>query len=120
MTPHFESGPLAETDEPPRIVQLPSPVNSVAVAGDGEIVAAGADSVVRFLSADGTIRASVDLATNPVIGLALSPDGRRVAAATVAGTVAMIDRGAAKVAFSLVGPGLPVWSPPSGRTEPNC
>ena len=102
--------PLAETDEPPRIVQLPSPVNSVAVAGEGEIVAAGADSVVRFLSADGTIRASVDLATNPVIGLALSPDGRRVAAATVAGTVAMIDRGAAKVAFSLVGPGLPVWS----------
>ncbi|MBO1021720.1 c-type cytochrome [Methylobacterium sp. SD274] len=101
---------LAETDEPPRIVQLPSPVNSVAVAGEGEIVAAGADSVVRFLSADGTIRASVDLATNPVIGLALSPDGRRVAAATVAGTVAMIDRRAAKVAFSLVGPGLPVWS----------
>ncbi|KQP12132.1 c-type cytochrome [Methylobacterium sp. Leaf93] len=102
--------PLAETDEPPRIVQLPSPINALAVTPDGEIAAAGADSVVRFLSEDGTIRTSVDLATNPVIGLAVSPDGRRVAAATVAGTVALIDSRAAKVAFSLVGPGLPVWS----------
>lgn len=102
--------PLAETDEPPRVVQLPSPINALAVTPDGEIAAAGADSVVRFLSEDGAIRASVDLATNPVIGLAVSPDGRRVAAATVAGTVALIDKSAAKVAFSLVGPGLPVWS----------
>ncbi|KQP42279.1 hypothetical protein ASF34_10660 [Methylobacterium sp. Leaf106] len=102
--------PLAETDEPPRIVQLPSPINALAVTPDGEIAAAGADSVVRFLSEDGAIRASVDLATKPVIGLAVSPDGRRVAAATVAGTVALIDKSAAKVAFSLVGPGLPVWS----------
>lgn len=102
--------PLTDTEGPPRIVQLPSPINAVAVTQDGEIAAAGADSVVRFLSEDGTIRASVDLETNPVIGLALSPDGRRVAAATVAGTVALIDRRSAKVAFSLVGPGLPVWS----------
>ncbi len=102
--------PLTDAEGPPRIVQVPSPINAVAVTQDGEIAAAGADSVVRFVSEDGAVRASVDLATNPVIGLAVSPDGRRVAAATVAGTVALIDRSAAKVAFSLVGPGLPVWS----------
>ncbi|MFD1302709.1 c-type cytochrome [Methylobacterium marchantiae] len=110
--------PVSDSEGPPRIVQLPSPVNGVIVAGDGEIAAAGADSVVRFLSEEGTLRASVDLGTNPVIGLASSPDGRRVAAATVAGTVAMIDRATATVAFSLVGPGLPVWSlafRPDGR-----
>ncbi len=102
--------PLVDAADPPLVVQLPSPINSVVVMSDGEIAAAGADSIVRFLAADGSIRASVDLATNPVIGLASSPDGQRVAAATVAGTVAMIHRLTAKVEFNLVGPGLPVWS----------
>jgi cytochrome c len=60
----------------------------------------------------------VEPQSSPVIGLALSPDGTRIAAATVAGSVAMIDRAGAKVLFNLVGPGLPVWSlafRPDGR-----
>lgn len=102
--------PGAEAEGPPRTLQMPSPVNALAVAQDGEIAAAGADSTVRFLKEDGAIRASVDLGTNPVIGLAWAPDGRRIAAATVGGTVAFIERDTARIAFSLVGPGLPVWS----------
>ncbi len=37
----------------PQIVTLPTPLNTVAVAPDGEIVTAGADGKVYFLAADG-------------------------------------------------------------------
>jgi len=102
----------------PLIVTLPSPLNSVATAADGEIVTAGADSLVRIIRPDGTVRASVELSSTPVIALALAPDGARIAAATIAGAVAVIDRAGAEVLFNLVGPGLPVWSlafRPDGR-----
>ncbi len=40
----------------------------------------------------------------------MSPDGTLVAAAGIRGSVAIIDRAARKLARTLVGPGLPVWS----------
>jgi cytochrome c len=89
---------------------LPSPLNSVAVAPDGEIVAAGATGKVFFLSPKGEMRAEVEASATPVIQVALSPDGKLVAAAGVRGSVAVIDREARKLARTLIGPGLPVWS----------
>lgn len=97
-------------DAPPQVVSLGAPLNTVAVAGDGEIVTAGADSIVRILDPEGRVRATAELTPNPVIAVSLSPDGTRIAAATVAGAVAMIARADAKILFHLVGPGLPVWS----------
>ncbi len=94
----------------PAVHQLPTPLNAVAVAPDGEIAAAGADGIVRILKADGAIRAEVETGPRPVIALGLSPDNARLAAATVGGSVAVIERASAKPLFSLVGPGLPVWS----------
>jgi cytochrome c len=94
----------------PASLTLPTPLNAVAVAPDGEIAAAGADGVVRLLDSGFRIRAEIETQGTPVIALALSPDGRRVAAASVRGSVTLIDRAAAKAAFTLVGPGLPVWS----------
>ncbi|MDB5512863.1 MAG: cytochrome c class, partial [Enterovirga sp.] len=85
---------------------------------DGEIAAGGADGTVRLLKPDGSSRAEVELPRGPVIALAASPDGTRIAAAMVAGSVAVIDRAAEKILFHLVGPGLPVWSiawRPDGR-----
>ncbi|GJE46960.1 c-type cytochrome [Methylobacterium soli] len=102
--------PRAGEDEPARIVTLPSPLNTVAAARDGEIVTAGADSVLRILRPDGSVRVALELAPNPVIAVALSPDGTRIAAATIGGAVAVVDRASAKSVFNLVGPGLPVWS----------
>ncbi len=102
----------------PVIVTLPSTLNAVATAPDGEIATAGADGIVRLLKADGTLRAAIELPRGPVIALASSPDGSRIAAATVVGTVAVIDRAEARILFHLVGPGLPVWSlayRPDGR-----
>ena len=92
------------------VATLPAPLNAVAAAPDGEIVTAGADGVVRLLDAGLRPRAEIETGGKPVIALALSPDGRRIAAASVGGSVAIIDRAAARIAYTLVGPGLPVWS----------
>ena len=46
----------------------------------------------------------------PVIALAVSGDGKFVAAAGIRGSVAVIERGPRTLARTLVGPGLPVWS----------
>jgi cytochrome c len=89
---------------------LPSPLNAVVVAPDGEIVAAGADGKVYFLSAQGDLRGELQASPTPVIALAISSDGTLVAAAGIRGSVAIIERKTRKLEHTLVGPGLPVWS----------
>ena len=94
----------------PIVTTLPTPLNAVVVAPDGEIVTAGADGHVYFLSATGELRGDVRAGETPVIALAISPDGAMLAAAGIRGSVAIIDRAGRKLARTLVGPGLPVWS----------
>jgi len=89
---------------------LPTPLNAVAVAPDGEIVAAGANGKVYFLLPGGETVAEVEASPTPVIAIAVSPDGNFVAAAGIRGSVAVIERKTRKLARTLVGPGLPVWS----------
>jgi cytochrome c len=89
---------------------LPTPLNTVAVAPDGEIVTAGADGKVYFLSPRGKTLAAIDVSPTPIISVAISDDGKLIAAAGLRGSVAVIDRQARKVANTLIGPGLPVWS----------
>jgi cytochrome c len=104
---------------PPTIETVAAPLNAVAVATDGEIVAAGADGVVYFVSAAGEVRGEVKAASDPIIALAISADGTLVAAAGTRGAVAIIDRSNRTLARTLVGPGLPVWSAaflPDGHT----
>jgi len=101
------------------VATLPSPLNSVVVAPDGEILCAGADGKVYVLSRTGELRASIAAGETPIIALAISRDGALVAAAGIRGAVAVIERGGRKVAHTLVGPGLPVWSAaflPDNRT----
>ena len=103
----------------PTIVTVPSPLNSVAVAPDGEIVTGGADGKIYFLSPAGGLRGEVAASETPIIAIAVSPNGALVAAAGVRGSVAIINRVTRKVARTLVGPGLPVWSAaflPDNRT----
>ena len=94
----------------PTVVTLPTPLNTVAVAPDGEIMAAGADGKVYFLSPAGQLRGEVSAQTTPVIAIAVSKDGALVAAAGIRGSVAIIERASRTIARTLVGPGLPVWS----------
>ena len=97
-------------DKSVAVRHLPTPLNTVAVAPDGEIVTAGANGKVYFLSPQGEVRADVEASKTPIIQVAVSPDGRLVAAAGIRGSVAVIDRKARKLERTLVGPGLPVWS----------
>ena len=92
------------------IVTLAVPLNSVAVAPDGEIASGGADGKVYFYSANGEARGIAEAAPTPIIAVVVSPDGKRVAAAGIRGSVAIIDRATRKLEHTLVGPGLPVWS----------
>jgi cytochrome c len=94
----------------PLVTTLPTPLNAAVVAPDGEIITAGADGSVYFLSAKGERRGSLRVGETPIIALAISRDGRTIAAAGVRGTVSIIDRAARKLERTLVGPGLPVWS----------
>jgi len=100
--------PLAGGAETIRTVT--SPLNAVAVAPDGEIVAAGADGKLYFLSAQGEPRGEAQASPTPIIALALSSDGKLAAAAGIRGSVAILDRASRQVLRTLVGPGLPVWS----------
>ena len=94
----------------PTVIAMPSPLNAVAVGGDGEIVAGGADGKLYFLSAAGAAAGEIAAGPKPVISIAISPDGALVAAASIGGSVAVIDRKTRSLARTLVGPGLPVWS----------
>jgi cytochrome c len=95
---------------PPLVALLPSALNAVAVAPDGEIIAAGADGKVYFLSPAGERRDMIDASSTSITSLAISLAGERVAAASIGGSVAIIDRRTRMRARILTGPGPPVWS----------
>jgi len=110
--------PLPEP-APPIVTELAAPLNAVTVAPDDEIAAAGADGQVYFLSRDGEARGAVAASPAPVVALAISRDGSRLAAASANGAVAIIDRKARSLTQMLAGSGMPVWSVaflPDGRT----
>lgn len=94
----------------PTVVAMPSPLNAVAVSGDGEIATGGADGKLYFLTGAGAAVGEIAAGPKPVISIAISPDGALVAAASIGGSVAVIDRKTRSLARTLVGPGLPVWS----------
>jgi cytochrome c len=94
----------------PSVVALPSPLNAVAVARSGSVVAAGATGKVYFLSAGGDLKGEAEAAATPIIALAISGDGKLVAASTARGAVAIIDLASRKLERTLVGPGMPAWS----------
>jgi len=94
----------------PRAVLLPTPLNAVVVAPDGDIIAAGADGKVYFLTPSGDRRDTIQAAPRPITFLAISHNGEFIAAASMDGSIAIIDRRTRTVAHRLVGPGPPVWS----------
>jgi cytochrome c len=100
----------SERQGPPVVATLATPLNALAVAPDGEIIAAGADGKVYFLSSTGKPLASIAAMSSPIVALSLSNDGEHIAAASIGGPIALIKRNSRLVERSLIGPGLPAWS----------
>src|SRR3984893_6465005 len=96
--------------ETPTVIAMPSPLNAVAIGGNGEIATGGADGKLYLLTGAGAAAGEIAAGPRPLISIAISPDGALVAAASVGGSVAVIDRKTHALARTLVGPGLPVWS----------
>lgn len=94
----------------PSIVTLPAPLNSVIVAEDGEIAAAGADGKIYFLNGEGKPDGEIALGSLPVVSMALSKDGVMIAAADIRGAVAIMERKGRHLARKLVAADRPVWS----------
>jgi cytochrome c len=94
----------------PRVVTLPAPLNTVAVAPGGDIVTASATGSVYFLSPQGELKGEVEAAVAPIVALAISGDGKLVAASSVRGSVAIIELASRSLQRLLVGSGLPAWS----------
>jgi cytochrome c len=94
----------------PHVVVLPSPLNALTVAPDGEIMIGGADGKMRFLTSEGQETGEVQVGATPIIALAISPDATLIAAAAIRGDVAVIERKARSIARTLADPGWPVWS----------
>ena len=102
--------PLPNSAEPPQVIALPAPLNAVAIAQDNEILAAGADGRIYFVSSVGKPENAVEAQPTPIVSLAVSPDGRLIAASSIRGSIAIIDQASRMLSRTLVGPGLPVWS----------
>ncbi|MDB5642535.1 MAG: c-type cytochrome [Hyphomicrobiales bacterium] len=101
-----------------RIMRLPAALNALAVSRAGDIATGGADGSLFLLSPDGALRATIEAAEAPIIALAFTPDGARIAAASPRGAVSLFETASGKLLFTLNGPGLPVWSlafTPDGR-----
>src|SRR5260370_13444658 len=97
-------------DDTPLIAVLPTSLNAVAIAPDGEIVTAGADGKIYALSVTGDRRSDIAAESAPIVAIALSGDGRRIAAAGIRGSITILDRAARRIERTLIGPGTPVWS----------
>lgn len=97
-------------DGSPEIVAMPAPLNALAIAPDGEIVTGAADGKLRMMTADGKENGEVMVGASPIVALAISQDGVLIAAGTIDGTVAIVDRKARNVMRTLAGFGAPVWS----------
>ena len=99
-----------DQDAAATIVTLPTPLNAVAVAADGEIIAGGASGSLYFVTPAGAPSGEVQASATPIISVAVSRDGKLLAAASIRGSIAVVDRKERKLVRTLVGPGLPVWS----------
>jgi cytochrome c len=93
------------------VTRLGVPQNAV-LAGGG-LIAAGADGVLRLFGPD----AAVPIDITPLVGLALSPDGTRIAVVSLGGVAMVVDRATARVVTVLHAAERPLWAVAFAATE---
>jgi cytochrome c len=85
----------------------------------GKLAAGGGDGRVRLLDRNGRVLAEAQVTPTPIIALAASRDGKRLAVSGFKGGVAVLDAATLASARVLDGSGAPVWAlafAPDGRT----
>ena len=94
----------------PVVKGFSTPLNTLATLLDGHLVLGGGDGRVHIATADGEVTGDVQITETPVTALAVSPDGKHIAAAGIRGAIAVVAAENLQIERTLVGPGLPVWS----------
>lgn len=92
-----------------RAVQLPSPVNKLAIIPGG-LIAACADGYLRMVSSEGDSAGEVELSAFPIVALAASPAGNLVVAGTIDGRVLFVDPKSKGIVRENQSRGWPVWA----------
>jgi cytochrome c len=92
------------------VLVLPTQLNALAVDGAGTLWVAGADGILRAFDAAGGPVAELPLGAAPLIAIAVSPDGTRLAAGSIAGRLAVVDATARTVVFDVAASSAPLWS----------
>lgn len=98
---------------------LPAPLNALVTLRGDRLAVGGADGVVRVVDRGGAILSELQVASTPVIAMAVSPDGSYLAAADLDGGVVVLDAASLAPVKTLGGGGAPVWSlafAPDGET----
>jgi cytochrome c len=93
-----------------RTLNLGAAVNAMAVSASGTVAVAGADGALSLLAPGAAEPRRIPLGERPLIALAVSADGTRVAAGGLSGGVSIVEVASGRVLAQLIGPGLPVWS----------
>lgn len=92
-------------------VGFSAPPNAVAIGADDLVYMATGAGELHVRTLDGAVaRPPLEGLPTPIVALALSPDGRLIAAAGLRGAVAIIERATLARVNDLVGPRFPVWS----------
>jgi cytochrome c len=98
-----------EAGAAPVQVAMPTPLNALVVAGD-RLFVAGADGKLRELDRKGMVRSEVRVSRRPITALAVSADGKYLAAAGLGNAIGLFDAASLKPARKLETSGAPVWS----------
>ena len=91
-------------------LQLPAPVNGLAVTPDGRIALTSADGRLRVLDQRLGPLFEIELPDGPLTAIAIAPDGRLAAVAGLRTPVTLIDLERRAVMAKILGPGLPIWT----------
>lgn len=93
-----------------RVRNIGLPVNAIAVTRSGDIVAATAEGQIRVFDLQLEPIGEFAPGQGPLNAVAVTPDGRRLAAAGMRTPVTLIDLATRQTEREILGPGLPVWA----------
>jgi cytochrome c len=92
-----------------RVLEFGLPQNALAQAGQ-EVIAAGADGQLRFITSDNGRVEPLAIAEAPLVALAASRDGRMLGATGFRGALVLIDARTRNITRRMMGPAFPLWS----------